>query len=476
MNRTRAPSPRDISFTGYGAVREIGAALYVLNFLGYEVQLESGTRPRVSWAPETYKKALPHVLYKNIGALMGIRDIVITHAHLDHIGALALQFKLMLAANPSLTPDSLRIWMTGPAWRFTKHQLTQTVNSMKRNPDWKGHQPLFDEHDIDTLEEYVRIIHFGEMIELNPTLTMVVIPAGHILGAASFLFCQKLSNGGEARVLATGDTSDKDQIFIRGAVRPDIKIDMLIPDGTNLGKIPDPLETPVEGFLESDSFLGTLNRGGIVVVPSLSIHREPDNIARIRNAGLEKVAKLYIDGGDRALQIFKECLEPEQQHLLENLTFIHGKREREEVLRSRHAIVVAAGGMFPDRSPAHWWLTRGVEHADVSFVINNWQDPCSPGTALLAHRHGAAEEVSIGASSDPCTIEIGHDTYEVRCEVHRLATSSHQEEGEFERMVDMLSPKRIVVVHAEFSQATRYLTGKDSERFAYPKHGTEVGI
>jgi mRNA degradation ribonuclease J1/J2 len=64
----------------------------------------------------------------------------------------------------------------------------------------------------------------------------------------------------------------------------------------------------------------------------------------------------------------------------------------------------------------------------------------------------------------------------VRCHVHRLAVSSHQEEGEFERMLDMLSPRLTVVTHAEYHQAMRYLEKKGSRRLVYPKHGKEVGV
>ena len=470
---------RNISLVAYGVGREIGASLYLLNIFGHKIQIESGVRPRVKWTPGTYCDALPSVLNKNIEALCGVRDIVITHGHLDHVGALVLQFLKMRAAMPWLQPEQLRIWMTKPTWRFLEHQTKQTVFSMTRNPEWKVHEPLFTEHDIAQLKDYVRIVEFGEAVELNRNLTMIPMPAGHILGAASFLFCQKLQNGGEARVFATGDTSDKDQFFIKGATRVWLPVDFLLAEGTNLGKVLDPLEPPVEGFLESDSFSGTLNRGGIVVVPSLTIHRMPDNIARIRTAGLERVAPLCIDGGKRALEIFQECLLPEKRSILGGLKFIHGKNERQEILRSRRAIVIAAGGMFPERSPAHWWLTHGVEHPDVSFVINNWQDPCSPGTSLLAHRHHAGDDCGNASDNETLgqnTIQIGEEEYQVRCEVHRLATSSHQEEGEFEQMVGMLAPKRTAIVHAEFHQAEQFLSGKSRQQFIYPEHGKEVGI
>src|SRR3989338_3130845 len=122
--RSQRYRSRDISLIAYGGGREIGASLYLLDIFGHKVQLESGVRPRVKWTPETYCEALPSVLNKNIEAFCGVRDIVITHGHLDHVGALVLQFLKMRAAMPWLQPEQLRIWMTKPTGLFS-HQNSQ---------------------------------------------------------------------------------------------------------------------------------------------------------------------------------------------------------------------------------------------------------------------------------------------------------------------------------------------------------------
>lgn len=469
----------NISFVSHGGGQEIGASLYLLNVYGHQIQFESGVRPRVLWTPETYHDALPRVLNEDIDTLREVRDLVITHPHLDHIGALIIQLKRM---SPK-TLRNLRVWMTQPTWFFSELQLNQTVVSMNgRDPSWVGREPLFTFRDIEELKKYVRIVEFGEIIELNASLSMIPFPAGHILGAASFLLIQKIP-GGEVRIVMTGDTSDQDQFFIKGRTQLALPVDFLCSEGTNLGKNQDLLEKPIENVIEGEGVLGTLNRGGIVLFSALSIHREPDLIARCKTAGLNKIADFYIDGGREALTIFKACLLPEQREILEDLRFITGGcRERENVLRERGAVVIAAGGMFPERSPANWWLRRLVEHDDASIVISNWQDPCSPGSALLAHRHRDDGEHAHKGEHEgereeaPPTILIGGEEHRVRCQIHRLTMSSHQEEGEFEAMREGLSPRMTVLFHADYTQAMRYMKEHGTNDFVYPHHRKEVTL
>ena len=120
--------------------------------------------------------------------------ILVTHAHIDHTGALPLV--------ASRFPE-IPIYATESTIALMRLLLLDSVRIMEAEhlqPD--GETPLYSEVMVEALLERIVPIDFGQPfhpLPHNPTLTVRYIRAGHILGAGMLLL-----ETPEGRILHTG--------------------------------------------------------------------------------------------------------------------------------------------------------------------------------------------------------------------------------------------------------------------------------
>lgn len=216
--------------------------------------------------------------------------VVLTHAHLDHSGALPLLvqqgFRGPVFATPSsielcrlLLPDSGRIQEEDAAYAnrrgFSKH---------------KPALPLYTEDDAQLALRRLEPSPFDVPTVIAPGFSVAMQGAGHILGAASV----SLTAGGTT-VLFSGDLGRPDDPVMR-APQPIGHADHVIVESTYGDRLHEAHDT--EGVL-GEVITRTAARGGIVVLPAFAVGRAQQllyAIYRLKTRGAIPDLPVFLNG------------------------------------------------------------------------------------------------------------------------------------------------------------------------------------
>jgi hypothetical protein len=157
-----------IAFEALGGAREIGANSYYYSFGHRGLLVDAGfDASRDGWLGLPSLERIPR-----------LDVIVLTHAHLDHIGA----FPVLLAAFPEVP-----IYCTQPTLAVLIPQLRDSANIGQLRFDQTGEAPAFSRGLVESIHiKRFRVLEYGVRVELSeiPGLTLEFSDAGHIIGSA----------------------------------------------------------------------------------------------------------------------------------------------------------------------------------------------------------------------------------------------------------------------------------------------------
>ena len=131
--------------------------------------------------------------------------VVITHAHLDHIGRLPFLTKRGYAGP---------IFGTAPTFDLGKVIMRDSLRLMLGDLERENRrrkrarqpllEPLYGEEDVKRLGPLLRPVRYGARVEVAPGVSARFVDAGHILGSASVELSVE-DNGGSRTVVFSGD-------------------------------------------------------------------------------------------------------------------------------------------------------------------------------------------------------------------------------------------------------------------------------
>ena len=190
--------------------------------------------------------------------------VVLTHAHLDHAGALPLLvkrgFRGPVFATPStidvcgvLLPDSARI-QEEDADYANRHKLSKHQPAL----------PLYTEDDAHRALRRLEPLPLDQRGDLPGGLRLRLRQAGHILGASS----AELS-AGETTLLFSGDLGRPDDLIMRAPAAIE-RADHVVLESTYGDRLHDTQD--VEAAL-GEVIKRTAARGGVVIVPAFAVGR-----------------------------------------------------------------------------------------------------------------------------------------------------------------------------------------------------------
>ncbi|MCA1717004.1 MAG: MBL fold metallo-hydrolase, partial [Actinobacteria bacterium] len=177
-----------LSFKALGGAGEVGGSSHLLDFGRTRVLVDAGIRPdgRGIIAPAFQE-------------IEGLDAVVVTHAHLDHCGALPL----LVRDDPDVP-----IYCTPPSARLIAAALNDHA---AMGGGLSGGAPLSE------VKRRLSPVPFGQPVKVGDA-RVTLTESGHILGAASVLF-----QTSSATVFHTGDISLEDHFSIPSARLPDIE-------------------------------------------------------------------------------------------------------------------------------------------------------------------------------------------------------------------------------------------------------------
>jgi metallo-beta-lactamase family protein len=348
-----------------------------------------------------------------------IKALVVTHAHLDHIGNIPKFVKdgfngpiyctraTLGLARISL-PDSGRI-QEDDARRANKHGTSH-------NPAL----PLYGEQDAMDCLKLFQTVKYDTFFDLPGGAKCRFLPAGHILGSA---FAEIYFDNGE-RILMSGDLGRyntpiiKDPTVIENA-------EYLVVESTYGDRIHS--HEPVLPKLEELLNWAVDNRS-IMMVPSFSIGRTQELLYYLKQ--LEEQGKLpnipiYVDSpmGLSATELYENAVEERDAeaelkfNLHDNpleprgLTMIRDSQESRKLNESRGPMMIIAGSGMANGGRIVHHLLHHLSDPSCLVVFTGYQAEGTLGRQIIdgaTHVHLLGQEVAVRARVDKLNALSAH--------------------------------------------------------------------
>lgn len=416
-----------MNFDFLGGALEIGGSSILLQLDGKKILLDSGIRQGGNQDP------LPN--FKAIQDAGGLDAIIISHAHLDHIGSLPLISKEYPAA---------RIYMNPMTRDLVRVQLYDSLKIMKNR---EVEIPLYAEQDV--IETLNRIYSIGYEVRfaIFEDIYLTLYNAGHIAGA-SFCYLQ----GKEGTVFYSGDFSVFSQRSIEGAKLPKLRPDVAIVETTYGDKLHSNRE--IEEMALIQMINEAIETNGKVLIPAFALGRAQEVILILKSAmnkGILKKVKVYVDGMIRDVNrvynqnpiylkqsLAKKILRGMEPFYDDNIIEVMPDMKREELLADKEAVVFVASSGMLNGGPSTFYAEKIAAMENGYIAITGYQDEESPGRQLMALLEDSTEDrrLSLNGISFP-----------VRCKIKKIGLSAHADKSEIGGVIERLSARNVIMVH-----------------------------
>ncbi|MDZ4286514.1 MAG: MBL fold metallo-hydrolase, partial [Prosthecobacter sp.] len=430
--------------------REIGANCYLLESGENRVVLDSGMHPK-----QTGYDALPDYspLPQN-----SANAILISHAHHDHIGSLAV-----LQRRQAGTP----VYMTEFTGEVGSAMLHNSVNVMTSQREELGvnEYPLFTHRELDEIRSGWIYRDAGKAFDIPKTsMTATFHDAGHIVGSAGIMIKE---NGNT--LFYTGDVNFEPQTISMAADFPTRDIDVLIIETTR-GTFQRAADYSRKS--EKERLAGVIRdthaAGGSVLIPVFALGKTQEvmlMLHELHQEGLIPDMPLFIGGLATKVTVLYDHYASRTRRnysgfrLLEDIDiFVAPKGRRRQITYQPKAIFALSSGMMSEGTTSNQfaWSFIGNPRNSVAFV--GYTDPASPGYRL---RHAKAGDTVKLAPDMPPT--------EVRCRIENFDLSAHATREEIADYAEKVRPKKLLMVHGEIPAQDWF-----KARFAETLPSTEV--
>ena len=374
-----------------------------------------------------------------------IDAVVLTHAHLDHVGYLPRLVAQGFAGRVFCTagtadlcqlvlPDSGRI-QEEDARQANRHGYT------KHQPA----QPLYDEAMANKALTHLHRVSYHRPTEIAEGFTVEFSPAGHLLGSA---YVVARLRGGKT-VLFGGDLGRYARPVLQDPSDP-VAADVVLVEST-YGDRDHAVED--DGEVLAAIIKDTAARGGKVIVPAFAIGRVEEVLYWIRRLERERripTLPVYVDSpmAAEALRFYQSRsaeLDPDSRPSGKDVsafatarfqTIVSPQQSKALTANKRSSIVISASGMATGGRVLHH-LVAALPDPRNTVLFAGYQAEGTRGRALIE----GATEVRIHGRSVP-----------VLARVEKInSMSAHADRSEILRWLGKLPapPGRLYLVHGE---------------------------
>lgn len=393
-----------MKLTFHGAAKEVGRSCVEVNadrkkcFLDFGLKLtEQGTEYPV-----------------NLQNLSSTDAVFISHAHLDHTGALPLGDAQGLQCP---------IIATACTKEITKLLLKDAFKIGKITHQHLGYR----EEDIYKALSFMKRVQLKEEGTING-IEYEYFDAGHIPGSATI----KLNIGGK-KILYTGDINSQETRLLRPAQTDYGEVDTMIIESTYGDRPHPPRDKEEINFIKG--IKQTLDNNGSALVPVFAVGRAQEILLILAK---EKFGvPLYIDGmsvtaTNIALNYPDALKTPDKlKSAFNKAKIVHGFKERKN-LTDEQGIFLTTSGMLTG-GPVISYLKKMYSNPDNSILLTGYQGEHTNGRLLLEKKQVFLD---------------GWKTA-VKCNVQKFDFSAHAGQEELKQLIRKTNPQKVIFNHGE---------------------------
>lgn len=282
-----------------------------------------------------------------------IDALLITHAHLDHVGRIPKLVKQGYVGPIYSTPETREL---------AELVLTDAVGIIAMESRQNGGVPMYDTEDVQAVFPLWKTIPYHQETKITDDVSIYLKDAGHILGSAMIEISVKESEvinnkDGILKILFTGDVGNSPAPLLRDTENVN-DVDYLITESVYGDRNHESKELRLEQFQKAVN--DTINRGGTLVIPAFSIDRTQVLLYELNNLVEQKKipsVPVFVDSpmAIKATQVYQTSTQLFNDHVRQqisggdnifdfpHLQFTVSQNESRDIERLQGAKIILAG-------------------------------------------------------------------------------------------------------------------------------------
>jgi metallo-beta-lactamase family protein len=385
-----------------------------------------------------------------------LSGVMVTHAHLDHVGRLPLLVKNGYEG---------KIFATAPTAELAELIMEDALHIMIYNHRKSGAEILYDSADIAKVMERFTAVDYHQKHSLGSGISFTLHDAGHIFGSA---FIEIEAEG--KRVVFSGDVGNVNVPILQDTESLPKDIDVLVCESTYGDRIHENSAKREE--ILSSLISAAISRGGTLMIPSFSLERTQELVYELNNLVdrqhvLPRIP-IFLDSplaikATRIYLKYPQYYDAEASRLLKNgddlfnfpgLVITETKEESKKINNTPGPkIIIAGSGMMNGGRILHHAL-RYLSDAKNTLLIVGYQSYGTLGRNILE-----------GHSP----VDVMGEKVAVHCQVKAIgALSAHADQAKFLTWIGAGKPKKVILNHGEeqvsssLAQKLREVTGVEA--------------
>ena len=390
-----------------GATREVGRSAFLLQSNGKNIVLDYGVLLRKD-------PVFPlHIAPKDVDG------VILSHAHLDHSGAVPLF---------SVSSET-KTYCTKPTLEIADLLLKDFV---KISQETKKQYIPFEYDEITKLKKNASTFDLNQKFNIDD-IEVTFLNAGHIPGSASILI--ELEG---KRIVYTGDINSTNMNLIEPADIDYGEIDLLITEST-YGNVNHIERSKIEeDFVEFAHHI--VENGGNLLVPAFSIGRSQEILCVLEKYNFSypiimdgmalKMNRILIDNPDylKDAKLFIKSVG--------NATLADSMEKRKKALQEP-SVIIAPAGMLVGGSAQYYYKRLALDPKNGISIVS-YQIPGTPGRRLL----------------DQGKMFLDGKIVNVRAQIKKFDFSSHSGNKELMDMFKKIKGDPLIIpIHGEEKQS-----------------------
>ncbi len=384
-----------MQLTFYGAAGTVTGSKHLLEVNGTRILLDCGLFQGRREESAQRNRKFPF--------LPGLIDmLILSHAHIDHSGAIPSLVKNGFNGDIICTSATRDLCATMlPDSGYIQERDAEFVNKQgrkRKKQNFKPVEPIYTYADALQSLDYFTTRNYHRPRKIADGVTLTFYDAGHMLGSAIVVLdIQDEDDGRDKRLVFSGDLGRagipiiRDPEFIDGA-------DVLILESTYGDKTH-------EAYFDSEKKLErivceTHQRGGSIVMPAFAVGRTQQLVYTLHKLFLQgdiPPMPIFVDSplavdATAVFALHPECYDDEARDLLrdtrdtfgfDGLSYIRRVEDSKRLNYLREpAIIISASGMAEFGRVLHHLANR-ITDSRNTVLITGWQAPHTLGRRLV---------------------------------------------------------------------------------------------